>query len=319
MKTKRFRKLHCVLLVFVCVCVGALAVFFVLGTDNTLHVMHYEIKSEKISTPICFALLTDLHSGKFGENQSELLDVIKLQNPDAVFFVGDIFDERFPNDNAFLTLGECAKKFPTFYVTGNHEYKSYKGKRQNANELKRLTENLGVIVLAGDYETMIFDAYDEIEIDAEHEVDKTKNIVDTTTVVNIYGIDDPLFIGQQAMREQLSNAIAKTGDDVKTNAKEAFNILLAHRPELLDIYSEYGFDLVLSGHAHGGQWSVPGLIDGLYSPSQGIFPKYTSGKYFSGKTTLVLSRGLGRNATIIPRLFNPVEIVLVDLIPLQDS
>ena len=76
--------------------------------------------------------------------------------------------------------------------------------------------------------------------------------------------------------------------------KETYTILLTHRPELIDVYSQYDFDLVLSGHAHGGQWRIPGILNGLYAPNQGIFPAYAGGLYEQNGTIMIVSRGLAR-------------------------
>ena len=92
---------------------------------------------------------------------------------------------------------------------------------------------------------------------------------------------------------------------------DVFKILLAHRPKMFPLYSEYGFDLVLSGHAHGGQVRLP-FADGLIAPNQGFFPEYTSGEYKRGNCTMIVSRGLG-NSIIPQRLFNHPEIVVLTL------
>ena len=90
-------------------------------------------------------------------------------------------------------------------------------------------------------------------------------------------------------------------------------MLLSHRPELVDIYRGSGFDLVVSGHAHGGQVRIPGLVNGLFAPCQGWFPQYAGGVYALGSTTLVVSRGLCRNE--LPRVFNRPELVVLTLSP----
>ena len=91
-----------------------------------------------------------------------------------------------------------------------------------------------------------------------------------------------------------------------------FNLLLAHRPELIDLYGQYGFDLILSGHTHGGQIRVPLLINGLFAPDQGWFPKYAGGRYDIEDTTLIVSRGLSFN-DLVPRVFNPPEVLVIDI------
>jgi predicted MPP superfamily phosphohydrolase len=90
-----------------------------------------------------------------------------------------------------------------------------------------------------------------------------------------------------------------------------FKILLSHRPELFDLYSENSMDLVFTGHAHGGQIRIP-FIGGLIAPDQGIFPKYSSGSYSKDSTTMFVSRGLG-NSIFPVRIFNRPEIVVVTL------
>ena len=76
-----------------------------------------------------------------------------------------------------------------------------------------------------------------------------------------------------------------------------------------------GFELVLAGHAHGGQWRLPGLLNGLFAPDQGLFPTYAGGRYALGDTTLLVSRGLARESTRLPRFYNRPELVMVELRP----
>ena len=133
----------------------------------------------------------------------------------------------------------------------------------------------------------------------------------------IAGVDDPEFWGGYfayggydvpaewlTQLKACGEAAAKSG---------AYSVLLSHRPELVDIYRGSGFDLVVSGHAHGGQVRIPGLVNGLFAPCQGWFPQYTGGAYALGSTTLVVSRGLCRNE--LPRVFNRPELVIVILSP----
>ena len=95
--------------------------------------------------------------------------------------------------------------------------------------------------------------------------------------------------------------------------------MLAHRPERIKDYLAYGFDLILSGHAHGGQWRIPGLLNGLLAPNQGLFPQYAGGRYDWEGTVFLVSRGLARESTRVPRIFNPPELVAVDLVPEEGS
>jgi predicted MPP superfamily phosphohydrolase len=94
-----------------------------------------------------------------------------------------------------------------------------------------------------------------------------------------------------------------------------YTVLLSHRPELFSRYAARNFDLVLAGHAHGGLWRIPWILNGVVAPNQGFFPKYTSGWYHEGATTMIVSRGLARESTLIPRFCNRVELVTIDLLP----
>ena len=95
---------------------------------------------------------------------------------------------------------------------------------------------------------------------------------------------------------------------------KTFTVLLSHRPERIDELLPPEPDLVVSGHAHGGQWRIPLILEnGFMSPNQGLFPKYTNGEYFFGDTEMILSRGLARETTALPRVFNRPEIVMITL------
>jgi len=96
------------------------------------------------------------------------------------------------------------------------------------------------------------------------------------------------------------------GDDV-------YSILLSHRPERVEAYHSSGFDLVVAGHAHGGQVRIPGILNGLYAPNQGFYPKYADGRYALGETLMIVGRGLSRSG--LPRVFNPPELVIIDVEP----
>ena len=133
-----------------------------------------------------------------------------------------------------------------------------------------------------------------------------------TDSIQIIGIDDPAnVIESNGERSKTEENIVKSMQNIKEN--DDFQILLSHRPELLSLYSESEFDVVFSGHAHGGQFRLP-FIGGLIAPDQGLFPTYTSGTYKLDNTTMIVNRGLG-NSIIPIRIFNRPEIVVVTLNP----
>ena len=104
-----------------------------------------------------------------------------------------------------------------------------------------------------------------------------------------------------------------SGDRAPNGAKRLARDVLSHRPDLMEYYVSLGADLELSGHAHGGQLIIPGVLNGLYAPYQGFFPKYAGGEYALDNTTMIVSRGLCKND--LPRVFNRPELVVVDIVP----
>lgn len=122
-----------------------------------------------------------------------------------------------------------------------------------------------------------------------------------------------LLCGLSDPRE--SPAFAENLSALNEQAQTAgtFTLLLSHRPARIQQYLPGGWDLILSGHAHGGQWRIPGLLNGLLAPDEGLFPRYAGGRYDMDGTAFIVSRGLARESTRVPRLFNPPELVLVDI------
>lgn len=256
----------------------------VLALDNRLLVRKYQIDAPELDGNLRIALITDLHSCKYGEKQTELIAAISAQNPDVVMFSGDIFDDEIPDDNTAYLISGIADQYPCYYVSGNHEY--WAG--QSAyDEKMAILEEYGVTVLSGNWEMISVS-------DAQ---------------ICICGVSDPeaaKLDPDYSFTEQLALLDADRPENVYT-------ILLSHRPEYIETYAEYGFDLVLSGHAHGGQVRIPLLLNGLYAPNQGFFPKYAGGKFDSEDTTMIVSRGLARESTRLPRIFNRPELVIVDI------
>lgn len=274
----RRKKAICLLLL----ALALLGVLAVMGLQNRLVVRSYAITSEKLTAPVRVVFLSDLHSCDYGEGQAELLELVAAQEPDLVLLGGDWVDDEFDRldpERAYTAATALAERWPTYYVTGNHEHWS-----GQAEAIKARMTACGVTVLAGEAVT--------VELEGQR--------------LQICGLDDPA-VGETVWKEQMEALRAVAGE-------EAFSILLSHRPERLGDYG--GFDLAFSGHAHGGQWRIPGLLNGLFAPDQGFFPKYAGGAYgLDGGGQLVVGRGLARESTRVSRLYNPPEIVVVDLLP----
>ena len=120
--------------------------------------------------------------------------------------------------------------------------------------------------------------------------------------IELIGIDDPDF------GASVDNNLTKT---LKTTATDSYKILLSHRPEAFETYVASGVNLVLSGHAHGGQFRFP-FIGGLVAPDQGFFPEFEEGIHTKNQTTMIISRGLG-NSIIPQRLFNRPHLIEITL------
>ncbi len=256
-----------------------------------LSVRRYAIRSGKVAAPLRLAVVADLHSTRYGEGQRELIRAIRSERPDAVLFVGDIVDDKRPEEPAMALFRALGGEFPCYYVSGNHEFLS--GRQA---EVKAKIRSFGVTVLEGGAASLV---------------------AANGQALAIAGADDPAFWGGYSTfgGYSLPGPWLEQFRAAEASAAESggFSVLLSHRPELVDIYGESGFDLVLSGHAHGGQARIPGVMNGLFAPCQGWFPKYAGGLYDLSGTALLVSRGLCRNG--LPRVFNPPELVLVEISP----
>ena len=228
--------------------------------------------------------ISDLHNKKF---YGRLTNKIKRINPDIIVITGDLIDRRRTNINSAMELIEDIVKIaPVYYVSGNHEQLS-----EHYTKLKEELDKFNVVNMD--------DFYTAINADGRE--------------IGLIGIADPAINASE--KTYLSESNVKYArnrlNHLTKNLKTDFNILLSHRPELLNVYKDYNVDLVFSGHAHGGQIRIP-LLGGILSPNQGFFPKYSEGMHREGKTSMVVSRGLG-NSLFPFRIFNHPELVVVIL------
>ncbi|MED4691903.1 metallophosphoesterase [Peribacillus frigoritolerans] len=255
--------------------------------NNSIVTTPYSFSSDKVPQNFNgykIVQLSDLHSKSFENNHSELVKKVKKVKPDLIVFTGDLIDSDRYNEKTSLTLmGKLVQIAPVYYVTGNHEWWSGKFK-----SLEDKLKDTGVHVMRNTVE--------EITIGKDE--------------IQIIGIDDPAkvnesYVERAIAEEDIKNAIKGLEEGVN------FKILLSHRPELFSLYTQYEFDVVFSGHAHGGQVRIP-FVGGLVAPNQGLFPEYSSGMHDVDKTTMIVNRGLG-NSIIPLRVFNRPEIVVVAL------
>ena len=256
---------------------------FILSSCKSIETITYRVETPLLEeqSNIKIVLISDLHSTIFGKDQTILIDLIKNINPDLIILSGDIFDDVVPMTGTQLLLKGISGIAPVYYVTGNHDYLSY-----NIQTIREELISYGVFILSDNY-VIIEIRNNEIVIAGTE--DPYKRIYETPD----YNQNDSM---ERAFRE--------------LDEMPLYKILIAHRPEMIENYKKYSFDLVLSGHTHGGQVRIPLILNGLYAPGQGVFPKYAGGIYTHGNLKHVISRGLSVNPRL-PRIFNPPELVII--------
>lgn len=262
-----------------------LVVLALIALDERLILRTYTVASPKLTAEVRLAVVTDFHSS---DNADDVAAMVASCAPDAVLLVGDLFDDdtqNRPPERTLSLMRQLSAQYPCYYVSGNHE--AWTGEM---DALYQQTEEAGVTVLRMSSGVLTV---------------RGQRIA-------LCGIPDPyemVFSGAPDTEEQLRQAME--------NVDSAdFTVLLAHRPELLAKYAQFPLDLVVSGHAHGGQVRIPGVLNGLYAPNQGWFPKLAGGAYTQDGTTLIVSRGLAVR-TRLPRIFNRPEVVLVRCVPAE--
>lgn len=245
--------------------------------NKHLETTHYTYAAEQLGADLegyRIVQISDLHNAKFGKNNQKLVGRIRECEPDMIVLTGDLVDSNHTNvDRAVQFVDEIVKICPVYYVTGNHEYWLEK------SEYDELMDGLigaGVVILD----------------------DQVVEISRGDAKFRLVGLDD-------------KSLTYGTLEALLSDEKE-FTVVLAHEPQYLVRYADTGVDLVLSGHAHGGQFRLP-FVGGIVAPDQGFLPEYTAGEYYMDGTEMIVSRGLG-NSVIPARLFNYPEIVCVELV-----
>ena len=256
--------------------------------NTALTVNNVKISSSRI--PAAFsgfriAQVSDLHNAEFGKDNKKLLELLSESKPDIIVITGDLVDAKHTDIGVALDFAkEAVNIAPVYYVTGNHE-----ASLSQYNELKTGLETIGVVVLE----------------------DETIQLKRDKEVITLIGLSDPNFTLKGDIFGEVP-AMVSTKLNSLADDESSYTILLSHRPELFESYAHCNIDLVLSGHAHGGQFRLP-FIGGLIAPDQGIFPKYDAGLFTNGSTNMIVSRGLG-NSIIPIRFNNRPEVIVIKLL-----
>lgn len=229
--------------------------------------------------------VSDLHNAVFGQDNLALLARIERAQPDLIAITGDLINSYRPDLETALSFArEAAKIAPCYFVMGNHE-----ARIADYPELKQGLLAAGVTVLEN--QSVPFTRQGE--------------------AIQITGITDPAFLKSKNPKLRSRAIVSDALTALPAQADTPYTLLLAHRPDLLETYAAFGVDLVLSGHAHGGQFRLP-FVGAVFAPNQGLFPRYACGVHRIANTQMVVSRGLG-NSSFPVRVCNRPELVVLTL------
>ena len=301
-KKRKKRVLRNVLLLFVLL--GICVVGNYLANKN-VYITNYEIVNE--SLPLSFdgfriVQVTDVHSIRSKEQADMFYEKVVEESPDAVVITGDLVDSTYyKEENTALKKGLSDK------MAG----------QDTVDFIRRLTEHYYVYYVYGNHEMILLDDVDnnpfKVAMEELGVVFLNNNGVKITKdeeSIYMLGIQDPSTLYKDSDYVEYDNhpdrINAMMTKIMSLKEEDLYTVVLTHRPEYFITYSNYDVDLVLAGHAHGGQVRLPG-IGGLYTPGQGWFPEYTEGVFENNGTTMVVGRGIG-NTIKVPRIFNPPEI-----------
>ena len=269
----------------------SMLVICVVCHNKDLEINKFNVKSKYIPTEFDnfrIVQVSDLHNAEFGKNKEKLLAMLKQTDADIIVITGDLIDSRNTKVDVAVSFAEKATKIaPTYYINGNHEARV----PEEYERLKQGLDEAGVTILEND----------SIDITIGDEA------------ITLIGINDSSFrmeLVDDTMMQNVSHQLMSVVPD-----NDNYKILLAHKPHYFDAYANQ-VDLVLSGHAHGGQFKIP-FIGGLVAPGQGFFPEYYTGSYIKENTEMIVSRGIGNS--IIPfRINNKPEIIIAELTKIED-
>ena len=285
MKKEEKRSKYFILLFTV---ISIVLIIWTLWGNTALEINEIIVTSSRIPSSFSgfrIAQISDLHNAEFGEDNVKLLQMLPECDPDIIVITGDLVDSSRTDIGVALAFAEKAARIaPAYYVTGNHE-----AAISQYDVLKSGLEMAGVVVLE--------DEAVSLEYNGES--------------ITLIGLSDPDIAIKGDLFGEVP-AMVSTKLRNLTDGDSGYTVLLSHRPELFETYVSCGIDLVLSGHAHGGQFRLP-FVGGLIAPNQGLLPQYDAGLYTGGETNMIVSRGIG-NSIIPIRFNNRPEIVVVELL-----
>ncbi|NLJ17369.1 metallophosphoesterase, partial [Globicatella sulfidifaciens] len=227
-KRNNKKRLRAILLVIVVFAFFVMTIYQNLVIKNIYYTLEYDNLPNDFSN-YRIAQISDLHNATFGKNNAQLINSLGKNQPNIIVITGDLIDSNHIDIEVAIEFVKQAKKIaPCYFVTGNHE--AWIGKKYNELEKELLEQD--VIVLRNE------------NVSLQH----------GKSTLELIGVDDPQFMERTSMLDQ---ALMQRKLQEISVAEDSFKILLSHRPELFDVYVDHSMDLVLSGHAHGGQFRIP--------------------------------------------------------------
>lgn len=256
---------------------------------SELEITHYNFHSKKVRRDVRLAVLADLHNCMWEDGGRQLFNVIDGEHPDVIVIAGDMVDGKRRSDpsRAMRVIGLLNRHYPVIYGMGNHERKLIESKELICERkiFRKELEKTGLKILSNSY----------------------KYLDDTGVKLSCF--DLPLdyfkrFVSLKLSAGQIESSLGELDS-------RYFNVMIAHDPQYFKAYSDYGPELILSGHMHGGVIRIPHL-GGLVSPKLKLFPEYDAGLYERKGSSMIVSKGLGMHSIPV-RINDPTELVIVDI------
>ncbi len=251
----------------------------------------YEIRTDKVHHTVRLLVLADLHGFSYGKENLRLLKAAEEANPDVILIAGDLVVTNHENtyQTALKLCRELIKIAPVFLAFGNHETRAADGNFPEFRFFVSELEKAGVVILNNAFST---------------EVVKGEELF-------IYGLEIPMQYYKKRVHNVLPQGFVE--EKLGPSPTDRFSVLISHTPAFGDDYYEWGADLTVAGHNHGGLVRIPGY-GSLISPELTFFPKHDGGHYKKDQKHLIVSKGLGTHSYHI-RIFDRAELLSITIKP----
>lgn len=259
-------------------------------------ITQYEMSTSKVNKKIKLVVISDLHSFTYGTGNGRLLEAVREQQPDLILIPGDLIVsasmEKY--DISAKLAKNLVRIAPVIYCNGNHESHVQQDVideeiRQAYQDYRRQLSGFGVIFLNNEQK--------EFQLPGGR--------------IRVSGVELPLSCYKKWKKPKLASFYLQ--DQLGRASTDELQVLLAHHPAFAEQYAEWGADVTVCGHNHGGLIRLPGL-GSIFSPQFIPFPKYDAGEFTIAGRKVYISRGLGTH-TLHIRIFNRAELAVITVQP----